>query len=161
MKMRTRNPAANTDIGSVIQNETARDRYISVQVITNPPNDVASCPRLRANIGSWNPLVQKASGPFAASRHPAPAEMNPPADRLTHRHRSAAAGAEITLVGGRRAEFARHKIAVNDLVDGVAPPPLGDPRLSPLNRRFHRPRARSACHGFLLLAFTAHHQIER
>jgi hypothetical protein len=107
------------------------------------------------------PWFQKASGPFAASRHPAPAEMNPPADRLTHRHRSAAAGAEITLVGGRRAEFARHKIAVNDLVDGVAPPPLGDPRLSPLNRRFHRPRARSACHGFLLLAFTAHHQIER
>src|SRR6516162_5261986 len=57
MKMRTRNPAASTDIGSVIQSETARHRYIAVQVATNPPNDVARCPRLRANIGARNPLV--------------------------------------------------------------------------------------------------------
>jgi cytochrome c len=47
MKMRTRNPAASTDIGSVIQSETARHRYIAVQAAKNPPNDVASCPRLR------------------------------------------------------------------------------------------------------------------
>src|SRR5215831_18920615 len=57
MKMRTRNPAASTDIGTVIQSETARHRYIVAQLTTNPPNDVASCPRLRANIGAWNPLV--------------------------------------------------------------------------------------------------------
>ena len=46
--------------------------------------------------------------------------MNPPADRFTHRHGSAAAGAEITLVGGRRGEFTRSKITVNYLVIGVA-----------------------------------------
>ena len=45
--------------------------------------------------------------------------MNPPANRLAHRHRSAAAGAEITLVVGRRGEFARSKITVNYLVIGV------------------------------------------
>src|SRR6516165_7058575 len=66
------------------------------------------------------PWFRKESGPFAASPHPPPAEMNPPADRLTHRHRSTAAGAEITLVGGRRGEFTRSKIAVNDLVVGIA-----------------------------------------
>src|SRR6516162_7106464 len=66
------------------------------------------------------PWFQKASGPFAALPDPPPAEMNPPANRLTHRHRSAAAGAEITLVGRRRGEFARSKITVNDLVVGVA-----------------------------------------
>src|SRR5258708_2201716 len=37
-----------------------------------------------------------------------------------HRHRPAAAGTDITLVGGRRGEFTRSKIAVNDLVVGVA-----------------------------------------
>ena len=50
MKMRMRNPAASTDIGSVIQSETAM--YIAVQVAKNPPNDVASCPRLYTNIGA-------------------------------------------------------------------------------------------------------------
>src|SRR5215470_19502841 len=67
-----------------------------------------------------NPWFQRASGPFAASSHPPPAKMNPPADRFTHRHMSTAAGAEITLVAGRRGEFARSKITVNDLVVGVA-----------------------------------------
>jgi hypothetical protein len=52
MKMRTRNPAASADIGSMIQSETARQRYIAAQVVKNPPNDVASCPRLRVNIGA-------------------------------------------------------------------------------------------------------------
>jgi len=52
MKMRTRNPAASADIGSVIQSETARHRYIAAQVAKNPRNDVASCPRLHANIGA-------------------------------------------------------------------------------------------------------------
>src|SRR6516225_5317916 len=116
MKMRTRNPAASTDIGSVIQSETARQRYIAVQVATNPPNDVAGCPRLRANIGPWNLLVPES---IWSTPHPPPAEMNPPANRLAHRHRSAAAGAEITLVVGRRGEFARSKITVNYLVIGV------------------------------------------
>ena len=51
MKMRTRNPAASADIGSVIHSDTARHRYIAVQVAKNPPNEVASCPRLDANIG--------------------------------------------------------------------------------------------------------------
>src|SRR2546430_14717980 len=31
--------------------------------------------------------------------HPPPAEMNPPAKRFTHRHRPAAAGTDITLIG--------------------------------------------------------------
>jgi hypothetical protein len=57
MKMRTRNPAASADIGSVIQSERATHRYMAVQVAKNPPNEVASCPRLRANIGVWNALV--------------------------------------------------------------------------------------------------------
>ena len=52
MKMRTRNPAASADIGSVIQSPTARHRYIAMQVAKNPPNDAASCPRLRAKIGA-------------------------------------------------------------------------------------------------------------
>jgi hypothetical protein len=52
MKIRTRNPAASADIGNVIQIETARHRYIAVQVAKNPPNDVASRPTLRANIGA-------------------------------------------------------------------------------------------------------------
>jgi hypothetical protein len=59
MKMRTRNPAASADIGRVIQSERARHRYITAQVRKNPPNDVASCPRLRANIGAWKALVRE------------------------------------------------------------------------------------------------------
>jgi hypothetical protein len=35
----------------VIHSDTARKRYIAVQVAKNPPNEVASCPRLDANIG--------------------------------------------------------------------------------------------------------------
>jgi len=46
--------------------------------------------------------------------------MNPPANRLAHRHRPAAAGTDITLVGGRKGGRTRSKIAVNDLVVGVA-----------------------------------------
>ena len=57
MKMRTRNPAASADIGSVIQSPTARHRYIAMQVAKNPPNDDASCPRLRANIGARKAIV--------------------------------------------------------------------------------------------------------
>jgi hypothetical protein len=57
MKMRTRNPAESADIGSVIQSERARHRYITAQVTKNPPNDVASCPRLRAKIGASKGLV--------------------------------------------------------------------------------------------------------
>src|SRR5215472_1095708 len=77
MKMRTRNPAASTDIGSVIQNETARDRYIAVQEITNPPNDVASCPRLRANIGTWNPLVPESIWSICGVTAPSPGGDEP------------------------------------------------------------------------------------
>jgi hypothetical protein len=51
MKIRTRNPAASADIGNVIQSDTARHKYIAVQVAKNPPNEVVSCPRLDANIG--------------------------------------------------------------------------------------------------------------
>ena len=47
--------------------------------------------------------------------------MNSPANRLTHRDRAAAAGTDITLVGVRRGGFRRSKIAVNDLIVGVAP----------------------------------------
>src|SRR6516165_384158 len=78
---------------------------------------VRGCAPISAPGTAW---FQKASGPFAASPHPPPAEMNPPANRLAHRHRSAAAGAEITLVVGRRGEFARSKITVKYLVVGVA-----------------------------------------
>jgi hypothetical protein len=46
--------------------------------------------------------------------------MNPPADGLMRRQRSAAIGAEIRLLGGRRGEFACGTIAVDDLVVGGA-----------------------------------------
>ena len=118
--MRTRNPAASTDIGSVIQSETAWHRYIAVQVATTRQM-TSRAVRVCAPISvPGTPWFQKASGPFAALPHPTPAEMNPPANRLTHRHRPAAAGAEITLVGRRRGEFARRKITVNYPVIGVA-----------------------------------------
>ena len=55
--MRTRNPAASADSASVIHRDTAKVRYIAAQVTENPPSDVASCPRLRANIGAWKALV--------------------------------------------------------------------------------------------------------
>ena len=45
--------------------------------------------------------------------------MNSPAKRLAHRHRPAAAGTDITLVGVRRGRFTRSKIAINDLIVGV------------------------------------------
>src|SRR6516165_6133358 len=77
MKMRTRNPAASTDIGSVIQSETARQRYIAVQVATNPPNDVASCPRLRANIGAWNPWVPESIWSICGITAPTPGGDEP------------------------------------------------------------------------------------
>ena len=99
--MRTRNPAPSTDIGSVIESETARHRYIAVQVATNPPNDVASCPRLRANIGAWKPLVPESIWSICKITAPNPAEINPPANRLA-RHRLAAAGTEITAVGAQQ-----------------------------------------------------------
>src|SRR5215468_918426 len=104
------------------------------------------------------PWFQRVSGPFAASSHPPPAKMNPPADRFTHRHRSTAAGAEITLVAGRRGEFARSKITVNDLVVGVArhATPDGALRADDL-LAFARDQHVT---GSLLHAFTAHHQTE-
>src|SRR6516225_6625953 len=105
MKMRMRNPAASTDIDSVIQNETARHRYIAVQLTTNPPNDVASCPRLRANIGAWNPLVPETIWSIWGITAPTSGEDEPPADGLMYRQRPAAIGVEITLLGGRRGEF--------------------------------------------------------
>src|SRR5215831_12028243 len=77
MKMRTRNPAASTDIGSVIQSETGRHRYIAVQEATNPPNDVASCPRLRAKIGAWNPLVPESIWSICGIIAPTPGEDEP------------------------------------------------------------------------------------
>ena len=46
--------------------------------------------------------------------------MNSPAKRLAHRHRPAAAGTDITLVGVRRGRFTRSTIAINDLIVGVA-----------------------------------------
>ena len=96
--MRTRNPAASADIGSAIQSETARHRYITAQVTKNPPNDVASCPRLRANIGaSKSPdpgedLVQSEALP-----DPPAAKMNSPAKMLSHRYRPLTARTEVTL----------------------------------------------------------------
>src|SRR5262245_12471243 len=107
---------------------------------------------------SENPWFQRASGPFAASSHPPPAKMNPPADRLTHSHRSTAAGAEITLVDGRRGGFARSKITVNDLVVGVARHATPDCALR-ADDLFAFARDQHVT-GSLLHAFTAHHQTE-
>src|SRR4051794_32752192 len=53
MKMRTRKPAAMVDSGNAIQAETSKHAYIATQVAKNPPNDVVSCPKLRAKIGDW------------------------------------------------------------------------------------------------------------
>src|SRR5215471_6938268 len=120
MKMRTRNPAASTDIGSVIQSETARHMYIAAQVAKTrrtTSRAVRGCTPISA---PENPWFQKVSGPLAALPDPPPAEMNPPANRVAHRHRPAAAGTEIALLDGRRKEFARSKITVGDLVVGVA-----------------------------------------
>src|SRR5215471_8888348 len=119
MKMRTRNPAASTDIGSVIQSETARHMYIAAQVAKTrrtTSRAVRGCTPISA---PENPWFQKVSGPLAALPDPPPAEMNPPANRVAHRHRPAAAGTEIALLDGRRGEFTRSKIAVGDLVVGV------------------------------------------
>src|SRR5437879_1350656 len=57
MKIRTRNPAASTDSGRVIHTDIPKLRYIAAQIAKNPPNDVASWPRLRANIGPWKAWV--------------------------------------------------------------------------------------------------------
>src|SRR6516162_2335068 len=95
MKMRTRNPAASTDIGSVIQSETARHRYIAVQVAKNPPNDVASWPRLLANVGARNVLVAEniwsicgTTAPTRGEDEPSneAARALPPAGRSKHRY---------------------------------------------------------------------------
>src|ERR1044071_3672283 len=53
MKMRTRKPAAIVDSGNAIQAEISKHAYIAAQVAKNPPNDVASCAKLRARIGGW------------------------------------------------------------------------------------------------------------
>src|SRR6516165_8311021 len=145
MKMRIRNPAASTDIGSVIQSETARHRYIAVQVATNPPNDVASCPRLRANIGPRNLLVPESIWSICGITAPNPGEDEassgpvhapPPVGRSRRKDNA-----------GRRPKRWRR--------------PLGDPRRSPWKRRSPRLRARSACLDSLLHAFPAPHQTER
>src|ERR1051326_2267895 len=54
MKIRTRNPAASTDSGKIIQGDTVRPRYIAAQVARNPPKDVVNCARLRRRIGYLN-----------------------------------------------------------------------------------------------------------
>jgi len=104
----------------MIQSETAGHRYIAVQVTKNPPKDVASCPKLRTKIGARNALVAEIIWSNCGVTGPTPGGMNPPAMWLAHRHRPAAADAEIALVGGRGGEFTRSKLAVNDLVVGVA-----------------------------------------
>jgi hypothetical protein len=82
--------------------------------------------------------------------------MNPPATRLAHRHGSAAAGAEITLVGGRRGEFARNKITVNYPVIGVARHATADCTLRTDDLlAFARDQHVT---GSLLHTFTAQHQ---
>ena len=45
--MRTRNPAASADIGSVIQSPMVRHRYITMQVAKNPPLAVRTTVRTR------------------------------------------------------------------------------------------------------------------
>ena len=102
------------------------------------------------------PLFQKVYGPFAALPHPPPAEMYPPANRLAHRHRPAAAGTDITLVGGRRGEFTRSKIAVNDLVVGVARDATADCAFR-ANDLLAFARDQHVT-GSLLHAFSGHHQ---
>ena len=46
--------------------------------------------------------------------------MHSPTNRFAHRHRPAAAGTDITLVGVRIGRFTCSKIAINDLIVGVA-----------------------------------------
>src|SRR5689334_14014846 len=75
------------------------------------------------------PWSQKASGLVAALSHPPPTEMHSPANRLAHRHRPAAAGTEITLVGVRKGGFTCSKIAINDLI-------VGDPRQAAADSAF-------------------------
>src|SRR6516165_1980233 len=120
MKMRTRNPAPSTDIGSVIESETARHRYIAVQVATNPPNDVASCPRLRANIGAWKPLVPESIWSICKITAPNPGGGRPASEPSRAPSQASRSGHNITAVVGRRGELTRSEIAVNDLVVGVA-----------------------------------------
>src|ERR1700745_3247831 len=81
---------------------------------------VASCPRLRANIGAWNPLVPETI--WSIWRIPAPpsGEDDPPPDGLISGQAQAAIGVGITLLGGGRGEFAGGTIAVDDSVVGRA-----------------------------------------
>ncbi len=57
--MRTKNPAATSDNGAVIHGNWPKHRYIAAQVPQNPPNEVASCPILRAKTGAWNGSVAR------------------------------------------------------------------------------------------------------
>ena len=123
MKIRTRKPAASTDIGSAMRRETARKKYIAAQVAKNPPNEVASCPRLDADSAFEKPWSQKASGLVAALSHPPPAEMHSPADQFADHHRPALASTDNAGAAAlRKRKMASIKIAIND--DGHRPHPL-------------------------------------
>src|SRR5690348_6939354 len=87
---------------------------------------VASCPRLHANIGAWNPLVPETIWSIWGITAPTSGEDEPPADGLIYRQRPAAIGVGITLLGGRRGEFACGTIAVDDSVVGGARHATGD-----------------------------------
>src|SRR6516164_8414581 len=156
MKIRTRNPAASADISSVIQSETARHRYIAVQVATNPPNDVASCPRLRANIGPWNLLVPESIWSICGITAPTPGGDEPSSEparappQVGRRRRRDNAGQRTK----RRIRTQQN----HRQLSGHWRRASCDRRLYPSDRRSLRLRARSAYHGSLLHAFTAHHQ---
>src|SRR5271170_7442592 len=70
IKMRTRKPAASADSGKAIHSETATHTYITAQVAKNPPNDVESCTRLRANIGDWKGAHPAKSGSICGTIAP-------------------------------------------------------------------------------------------
>ena len=72
MKMRTRKPAAIADNGSAIHRETATHAYIAAHVAKNPPNDVASCVKLRAKIGDWKDALSRKTGSISSIVVPIP-----------------------------------------------------------------------------------------
>ena len=145
--MRTRNPAASTDVGSVIQSETARHRYIAVQVATNPPNDVASCPRLRANIGPWNLLVPESIWSICCITAPNPGEDEPSSGPV---HAPPSVGRSRRRDNaGRRPKRRIHAQQNHRQLSGHWRRGSCDRRLYPSHRRSPRLCAQSACHGFL------------
>ena len=92
MKIRTRKPAASADNGKASHSDTDRHKYMAAQVAKNPPNDVESCPRLRASAGDWNGMVAERRGSFADTIAPIrdadePASENRRAPRRSDRSR--------------------------------------------------------------------------